>query len=160
MSIFPIGMTVDTIPAELPHAKIAAVSPPTPRPSEPIAAYAAVNERPVFSPSRRFAAESPPEKQQPPQSAVTSATLLNSYELIGVIIAPTHSVAFLKTKAGKETKTVAVGEALDGWRLSKVLDDEVVFDADGQEHPVSFRRLEGATVSSSVTSEADIPSHR
>lgn len=89
--------------------------------AEPIEAFAAVIERPLFSRARRPA---------PPERAVASDAKpgenASPFVLSGVLIAGANRVAFLKPVADVKTLRVLEGETIEGWKVEKILPQRVV----------------------------------
>jgi hypothetical protein len=101
---------------------------PTPdlsRPEEPavavppLAVYAPVIERPVFSPTRR-----PPLVPEPLEAR---STRQDGITLKGVVLSPQKRIALLETSgSGSDPQRIAEGERLEGWTVEAVLADHVV----------------------------------
>jgi hypothetical protein len=79
----------------------------------PLAHYAAIVERPLFSPSRR-----------PPSVAAASPSADGRYRLLGVVATGPRRKAFLAD--GSRHLDLAEGEAIDGWTVKKIGTDNVV----------------------------------
>ncbi|MGQ9369548.1 hypothetical protein [Azospirillum sp. ST 5-10] len=84
----------------------------------PLAAFAAVVERPLFVPERRPA---------PPAAAATAAVGLR---LVGIVGVGGRTAAVLRSDDGR-TVTAAPGEGGEGWRVLEVGVDRVVLDHGG-----------------------------
>jgi hypothetical protein len=87
---------------------------------EPLASFAAIVERPLFSRSRR---------PQPLRNATADARTGNAgapFLLSGVIIAGATRVAFLQPRSQPKTLRVLEGETVDGWKIEKILPQRVV----------------------------------
>jgi hypothetical protein len=88
---------------------------------DPVSAFSAVVDRPLFSRSRRPA---------PPERAVATEAKpgdnASPFVLSGVLIAGTSRVAFLRPVAEPKTLRVLEGETVDGWKIEKILPQRVV----------------------------------
>ena len=81
----------------------------------PLAHYAAIVERPLFSPSRRAPAGA---------AAAPVASAENRYRLLGVVASGRKKKAFVAD--GARRFDIAEGDALDGWTVRKIGADNVV----------------------------------
>lgn len=90
----------DAAPPPLPPARSVVAAPVVP----PLQAYAAVWERPLFSPDRKPI----------PGGATGNAADNGDYELTGVILLPGEHIALLRDKNGGHTLRVREGEAAGG----------------------------------------------
>jgi len=108
----------------------------------PIAAFAEIESRPLFRPSRRppMAAEAPKQVEAPPPQTATAS--LPSYTLVGVFLSDDDRVAMLKLAINNEVKTVRVGEILDSWRVAQIDDGEVVLRNSEREIRIAFPVLD------------------
>ncbi|HEY1629822.1 MAG TPA: hypothetical protein VGF56_00805 [Rhizomicrobium sp.] len=100
-------------------------------------AFAMINARPLFSPSREAvveAAETGTTSRQPPDVS-----------LVGVAIGMNKSVALLKSPNAQAATSAVVGQVIDGWRLMRIDPDKVVFAANGTEYTVKIRAAAGTT---------------
>jgi len=100
-------------------------------------AFAMINARPLFSPSRApvvEAAETGTTSRQPPDVS-----------LVGVAIGADKSVALLKSPNAQTAVSAVLGQAIDGWRLVRIEPDKVVFAANGTEYTVKIRAAAGTT---------------
>jgi general secretion pathway protein N len=90
----------------------------TPAPSAatlpPLASYAAIIERPLFSPSRR-----------PPPGAQTAQgpSIESRYRLVGIVATGPKKTAFIAE--GAQRRDIAVGDMLDGWTVSEIGQDRI-----------------------------------
>jgi len=117
---------VDDVPAqatESPFARSVSASKQPPLP--PAAAFAAIADRPLFSPSRR-----PAQPIGPPAAPVTqiqpAAPPALSVTLTGIIISPERRAAILR-RADGTSKAVLEGETVNGWLLKVVAPDQAQF---------------------------------
>lgn len=85
----------------------------------PIAAFDAINERPIFSPDRKPIA---------PAAAATAgaATTPPPVSLVGVILDGKISMALIKSAASPLETAFAVGETIDGWQVTEIDSGKVV----------------------------------
>jgi hypothetical protein len=95
----------------------------------PPAAFAAVSERPLFSPSRR-----PPAVAAAPLASAVAAR----YRLIGVIAIGGNRRALLAD--GLRRIEISEGGALDNWTVSRIEQDRVVFATPGGETALALQR--------------------
>ena len=96
------------------------------------AAWACDLQRPLFDPEPVLVNRVPPP---PPKPTV---------RLLGTIIEPGHTFAFLRGKDGS-AKCVSVGEALDGAEVIEVRADSVVVRFAGQTHTIEAEKPAGST---------------
>lgn len=82
----------------------------------PGASYAAIAERPLFSPTRRPDAS----------SAGTLSGISARYRLLGVILAREQGRALVAPIAGGRTLELGEGEAIEGWTVKRIERDRVV----------------------------------
>lgn len=80
----------------------------------PLASFAATVERPLFSPSRRPAANAP-------TAAAPAAE--SRYRLIGIVASATKKTAFIADSARRAQ--ITVGDAFDGWTVKEIGQDRV-----------------------------------
>lgn len=105
------------VPAVRPLAAPTANAPePTLAPLPPLAAFAAIVERPLFSPSRR-----PP----PGATGLLGASIESRYRLIGIVATGWEKKAFVAE--GARHFEIAEGDTLDGWTVSEIGRDRVRF---------------------------------
>jgi hypothetical protein len=80
----------------------------------PLASYAAIVERPLFSPSRR----------PPPGAPATQGPSIESrYRLVGIVATGPRKKAFVAE--GAQRREIAQGDMLDGWTVSEIGQDRV-----------------------------------
>ena len=79
----------------------------------PLTHYAAIVERPLFSPSRR-----------PPAVAAGAPSAEGRYRLLGVVASGPRKKAFIAD--GSRRLDLAEGEAIDGWTVKKIGTDSIV----------------------------------
>ena len=151
VAILTVLAELAVLPADPPHTMDASQTPGPPSevgPLKPVEAYAAIAERPLFQPSRRPAVPPPPPAPLPVRAAAAAplpppppppppAPVLAPMTLLAVIISADKREAVLGLSGGKSS-TLAEGEALDGWTLTKVLPDRVVFRIAETEREVAF----------------------
>lgn len=103
------------VPAIRPLAAPAASAPAlTLAPLPPLATFAAIVERPLFSPSRR-----PP----PGAAGLLGASIESRYRLIGIVVTGPKKKAFVAE--GARHFEIAEGDTLDGWAVSEIGRDRV-----------------------------------
>lgn len=84
-------------------------------------AYAAIAERPLFSPTRRpVTAPLQAGTSQPRKS-------LAKFVLSGIIIvSPEEKIALLREAKSPDTQRLSEGQEIAGWRIEKILPDRVI----------------------------------
>jgi len=92
----------------------AAPAAPTLTALPPLASFAATIERPLFSPSRRPAANAP---------AAAAPAAESRYRLIGIVVSGTKKTAFI-ADSGRRAP-IGVGDAFDGWTVKEIGQDRV-----------------------------------
>lgn len=103
-------------PRAAPHG---AAPPPTLAPLPPLTSYAAVVERPLFSPSRRA-----------PRGAVAAGLgppIEGRYRLAGIIGTGPRRKAFIAD--GPRHLEIAEGDMLDGWAVKQIGQDRVLLQS-------------------------------
>jgi hypothetical protein len=111
------GFTVPVLP---PRNTDASLPLQLPDPAPTAASFAALNDRPLFSPQRKAvtpaavgaAAAAPP----PPPTAT----------LVGIIMDPQRQIALIRTASSPLATAYAVGETVQGWQVSLIAPDRVV----------------------------------
>jgi hypothetical protein len=88
---------------------------------EPIASFAAVTERPLFSRSRR-----PAPVDRTSATDVRTGNTGAPFVLSGVLVAGATRVAFLQPRSQPKTLRVMEGETVEGWKIEKILPYRVV----------------------------------
>jgi general secretion pathway protein N len=103
------------VPATRPPAAPPA-NPPAPALAAlaPLANYAAIVERPLFSPSRRPAPGAP---------SALGPSVESRYRLLGIVATGTKKKAFIAD--GARRSEIAEGETLDGWTVQEIGRDRV-----------------------------------
>ena len=89
-----------------------------------VQAYAAIADRPLFSPTRK-----PTKRPPPPVQAKTNRQSLTNIVLTGVLISPEKRVALIRSAQSPKLQSLNEGQRVGGWRLDKVLHDRVVLSA-------------------------------
>jgi hypothetical protein len=86
----------------------------------PLAAFAAFNDRPIFSPQRKAIAPAPvgAAAAAPPPPPAAS--------LVGIIIDAQRRIALIRTASSPLATAVAVGDTLQGWQVTEIAPDRVV----------------------------------
>jgi hypothetical protein len=92
----------------------ASASAPLVAPLPPLASYAAIVERPLFSPSRR-----PP----PGAPAIQGPSIESRYRLVGIVATGPKRKAFVAE--GAQRREIAQGDTLDGYTVSEIGQDRV-----------------------------------
>ena len=101
--------------------------------------YTDLVTRPLFIKGRRPVEEPSPEAEQ---AAVTNVVF--DWQLNGIFGKADHKSAFLsrsKSKAAKDNfRKLSVGEDLDGWKLTEIFADKVMFRQGGSEKELLLRK--------------------
>jgi hypothetical protein len=137
--------------AELPAAAstltIARQPLPAARALPPLAAFAAIDARPLFNPERK-ALPPPP----PPGAGPAPPT---QFSLIGVIIDSDRRLALLKSPSLAVEDSVTVGQTVDGWTVTAVEPDHVVLHAGTSDFTLGlFTKRAGGTPPPMATTSA------
>lgn len=83
----------------------------------PLARYAEVTARPLFSETRR----------PPLESASSGDAQSAAFVLIGIVISPDARYALIAHGRPLHTERTSVGQELDGWTVQQILPDRVLF---------------------------------
>lgn len=89
----------------------------------PLQRFAVVTERPLFSPDRK-----------PAQHAANSSGAWSSFVLAGIIITPRSREALVAHGKPAAIAHVQEGQALEGWTITSIYSDRVVFRDGINEH--------------------------
>ena len=95
----------------------------------PLASYAAIVERPLFSPSRR-----PP----PGAEAALGSSIESRYRLLGIVATGPKKKAFVAE--GARRVEIAEGDALDGWTVKEIGPDRVLLSSPAGEAALKLKR--------------------
>jgi hypothetical protein len=101
----------------------------------PFSAFAAISERPLFSPSRRA----------PAAEARGTSALEGRYRLLGLVITGNTRRALIGEVAGGRRFDVGEGEAIDGWSVKRIARDAVVFDSPAGEATLTLQNAAPTT---------------
>lgn len=93
------------------------------RPMPEKTTFAAIIERPLFSPSRR------PRSEETP----IAPTPILDFSLLGVVISTGEPLALVKPGAGGEPVRVKEGEGISGWTVSRIESDRILVRHGGME---------------------------
>ena len=118
-----------------PDAAGAVGAPPAAAPlrldTPPAESLALLVERPLFTATRR----PPPAGMIEPAAAAPppdTSLILGRYRLSGVVVTPDRRLVLLTPKGGSATISVAKGETLDGWAVTEVEREFIVFERDAR----------------------------
>ena len=116
-----------------PAAGVVGAPPATAKPrfdAPPAEILALLVERPLFTATRR--PPPPAEMTEPAATAPPPDTslILGRYRLTGVVVTPDRRLVLLTPKGGSATISVAKGEALDGWAVTEIEREFIVFERD------------------------------
>ncbi len=92
-----------------------------------LSSFANVTERPLFSPNRRPAAR-----------PADSAGAWSSFALAGIIITPQSREALVSHGKPPTISHVAEGQTVEGWTVTAIYPDHVVFSDQTDEHELKF----------------------
>ena len=118
-----------------PDAAGAVGAPPATAPlrldTPPAESLALLVERPLFTATRRPppAGMIEPAATAPPPD---TSLILGRYRLSGVVVTPDRRLVLLTPKGGSATISVAKGETLDGWAVTEVEREFIVFERDAR----------------------------
>jgi general secretion pathway protein N len=116
----------------------------------PLASFAEVNERPLFSSSRRPAAVDAPESAAQPFSAT----------LAGIVISAASSSIIVSHGDPPVLTRLKQGDDLDGWAITAIEPNRVVLRRDGVEQQLKLRDVAGqAAVAAPKIEPAPRPRH-
>jgi len=93
----------------------------------PVRKYAAIAERPLFTPGRR-----PTKAPPPPAQPKVGRQSLKSIVLTGILIGPDKKVALIRSAKSPKPQSLGEGATVGGWRLEKVLADRILLSAGEQ----------------------------
>jgi general secretion pathway protein N len=108
-------------------AKTPAASAPASFTLPPVQRFAVVTERPLFSPDRK-----------PQQHADDTAGAWSSFVLAGIIITPQSREALLLHGKPQTVAHIQEGQALEGWTITSIYPDHVVFRDGINEHELKL----------------------
>lgn len=123
-----------SIPSRAPEDAAAAgtLSPPS-FSLPPLESFAAVTERPLFSPNRR-----------PAEISSGESDAWSSFVLAGIIITPELREAMVLHSQPPTPIHIHEGEAMDGWTLESLSADHAVFRHDVEEHELKLNVITNA----------------
>jgi len=101
------------------HARITMPDPPSAFSPPPAAAFAVINERPIFSPGRKPVAPKPVGVAAAPPPPPSAA-------LVGVIMDSHNSLALVRTAASPLEVSVGLGGNIAGWQVTQIEPDRIV----------------------------------
>jgi hypothetical protein len=140
--ILLLGVTAvwrDTAPTALPVLPVipAADRDVVPGASQPVALpvraeLSAAAERPLFNPNRKRALAAPASPQQ--QAASTKP--FRQPVLLGVVGTSERRVALIKLPEEKDARRMRIGDSFDGWSISDIRTDAVIFRSGAIEHEI------------------------
>ena len=119
--------------------------PPLELPASPIsniAAYEAMVERPLFTPTRRPTAVNATPVPVDDED-VDPVEEIDGFRLAAVLKGLGSMTALIEDDVGA-TRTIHLGEQLGKWELTEILDDRVVLSADGRRQTLRVHQFEKA----------------
>jgi len=120
-----------TAPASLETTSGASLATPAAYMPPQRAAFADIDARPLFSPTRRPPLAAPKPAAQPvaapskPAAAPPPMTIV----LLGVVAGPGQRIAVVKTQAMQTAVVVEVGKIIEGWTVLDIQPDRIVMHA-------------------------------
>ncbi|HTO85830.1 MAG TPA: hypothetical protein VMQ73_26660 [Methylomirabilota bacterium] len=118
-------VAIDAPPAAatvaVPAATDAPIAPPTP------ASFAAILERPLFSPTRRPPAAAPAPAPTPEAAAPAPPAPPIDFSLTGIVISDGSRVALVQMQGDNHVVHVAEGGEVDGWKAVTIEPERAVF---------------------------------
>jgi hypothetical protein len=126
---------IEELPAQPAIVRPVPVSLPPAYAPPPEGEFAVISARPVFDPARRPVGE--------PEAAGMQSLAPPDLALVGVAIGSGTSVALLKKTTGGAAISVHLGDAIDGWKLTRIEPGLVVLHAAGTDFTVKMRAAAG-----------------
>jgi hypothetical protein len=129
-------------PARVPDLPALATYAPPPKEQ-----FGAINERPLFTATRRpMVPEPPPPPPAPPSVAAAAvapsppppASLRQTHTLVGIVEANGERTALLRANAGALVVRIAEGSSLQGWTLTQVGPDVLRVRAGAIDEVIEF----------------------
>jgi hypothetical protein len=98
---------------------------------EPLKSYDEIEQRMLFSSTRRKPSSAP--STSAPRAAVATPPTIDfgQYQLLGILLHPGHKRALIRTPTTPEGRWVAEGGSLDGVLIRTINADQVTLEADG-----------------------------
>jgi hypothetical protein len=90
----------------------------------PLASFSETVARPLFSETRRPMAE-----PAMPKAAAVAARSVEA-ALVGIVMMPGERWALVRGLSDREPQRILEGQAIDGWRVVKILADRIVVESD------------------------------
>lgn len=131
-------------PLPAPAAQPAATSTAPTFSLPPLQRFAVVTERPLFSPDRK-----------PPQHAADTAGAWSSFVLAGIVITPQSREALVLHGKPQAIAHLQEGQALEGWTITSIYADRVVFRDGLNEH--ELRLIPKTATPPNVTTRPRLP---
>jgi hypothetical protein len=98
--------------------------------ARPESDFAAIMERPLFTPDRR-----PPDVTPPPQPEEDLSAEVAELTKVDVsatlILSPSDASVWLRDPASNELVRFRLGDEYEGWRIAEILSDRVLFERQG-----------------------------
>ena len=123
-----------SVPSLAPEDAAAGTLSPTSFSLPPLESFAAVTERPLFSPSR-----------QPAKISTGESDAWSSFVLAGIIITPELREAMVLHNQPPMLVHIQEGEAIDGWTLESLSPDNALFRNDAAEHELKLNVITHVT---------------
>ena len=103
----------------------------------PLAVYAEIAARPLFSPTRQ---PPPPEDEEAPVPQEDLASIKDSLILRGVASDGAERVALLERRATGELQRTLEGQTVDGWQVVEITSRSVHFEAGEREQVLEIEK--------------------
>jgi hypothetical protein len=139
-----LDMEIDTSPVTPPgasnEAALAAAGDMPPAPSAAAtAAFPETLARPLFRSNRRPPAAKPDEARTAAKTAKPAVALPTDLKLIGIVKEKGQAErALIRSGASADGQWLQVGQIVEGWRLARIDDSGIVFEANGEERNLSL----------------------
>jgi hypothetical protein len=118
---------------------------------QPLPAYAAILQRPLFVPGRRMEADSAPEA-----AAIAVTASIARHAVVGVVRGNGGARAFLKMPDGN-TRTLRPGDSLDGWQLAAITPAGALFRKESESITLPVQPSNAPPLAAVQTSSSETP---
>jgi hypothetical protein len=142
VALLPSSVSIEArsepVPSDLVPIRLASLAIPQANP------YDAIAEHSVFNSDHAKDQPPPPPKPPPPPP-------LENYQLDGVIVAMSNTLALIERKADRSVIRVRTGDAFDGWTVDQIGRGVVQVNGGGQTGTLSIPRAAGRVTMHGVT---------
>jgi general secretion pathway protein N len=98
--------------------------------------YVSIIERPLFRPDRK---PEPPSDEQSGPEVPQESTELSAFDLNAVLITPDVVSAWIQDPAQPKLRRLRIGDDLQGWSVTGILEDRVLLERQGQQDALILR---------------------